>query len=111
VRPSHEHLTDVARNDWRSQRERTAVFGKGSGKKRHEMRTEAKGGKRRRRNRRSLMPAAIRQPFGARACGPSKWNWIPWIARVNSRQRPLQVKQLGPDSRGFSASRCQKIES
>ena len=58
VRPSHEHLTDVARNDWRSQRERTAVFGKGSGKKRHEMRTEAKGGKRRRRNRRSLMPGS-----------------------------------------------------
>jgi len=45
IRPSHEHLTDVARNDWRSQREGTAVFGKGLGKKRHEMGTEARGGK------------------------------------------------------------------
>ena len=36
VRPPHEHLSDEARDYGRRQRERTAAFGKGLGKKRHE---------------------------------------------------------------------------
>ena len=70
VHPPHEHLPDESRNDRRSQREGAAAFGNGLDKKRH---GNAGGGERRKRRRRKgafLRQAAIRQPLGARACGP-----------------------------------------